>query len=163
MRKICLLFILWACVCLTGNAGTQASETKKDTIEIYIEKQLDNRCFTVDVSMAYPMRGRSIPLTSSYSLKMKNDSVDVYLPYFGRAYSVPYGGGKGLHFQSEITGFCLEKKKKGYEVRFSSKTEEDVFDFYLDISTGGSVTVSVTMHNRQPIRYSGEIVAEEMQ
>lgn len=105
MRKICLLFILWACVCLTGNAGTQASETKKDTTEIYIEKQLDNRCFTVDVSMAYPMRGRSIPLTSSYSLKMKNDSVDVYLPYFGRAYSVPYGGGKGLHFQSEITGF----------------------------------------------------------
>ncbi len=38
------------------------------------------------------MRGRSIPLTSLYSLEIRNDSVISYLPYYGRAYSIPYGG-----------------------------------------------------------------------
>lgn len=35
-----------------------------------------------------PMRGNSRTLTSSYSLKIKNDSVFSNLPYFGVAYSL---------------------------------------------------------------------------
>ena len=43
------------------------------------------------------MKGGSKHLTSDYSLEIRNDSVYSYLPYFGVAYNVPYGGGKGLN------------------------------------------------------------------
>ena len=81
----------------------------------------------------------------------------MYLPYYGRAYSVPYGGGKGLHFCSTATDLHVEKVKKGYAISFSSKTEEDTYDFWIDISEEGFASISVTMRNRQSIRYSGEI------
>ena len=46
------------------------------------------------------MKGRSRALTSDYSIEIRNDSVFSYLPYFGVAYNVPYGGGKGLIFNA---------------------------------------------------------------
>ena len=152
----------WIFVCLAGllfavNLPAQTREEKKAERQAYIEKLIAGKCFKIDISMAYPMRGRSIPLTSLYSLELKQDSVDVYLPYYGRAYSVPYGGGKGLHFCSTATDLHVEKEKKGYAISFSSKTEEDTYDFWIDISEEGFASISVTMRNRQSIRYSGEI------
>ena len=40
-------------------------------------------------------------------------------------------------------------------------TEEDTFDFFIDIADEGAASISVTMRNRQSIRYSGEISYEE--
>lgn len=59
-----------------------------------------------------PMKGRSRALTSDYSIEIRNDSVFSYLPYFGVAYNVPYGGGKGLIFNAPITGYRKESLKK---------------------------------------------------
>ena len=38
------------------------------------------------------MNGKTVYLTSPYSVKISNDSAYIELPYFGVAYSVPYGG-----------------------------------------------------------------------
>ena len=148
---------------LAEPAGAQTRKEKEAAIKTYIENQLTDRQFKIAVSMAYPMRGSSIPLTSSYTLEMKQDSVDVYLPYYGRAYSVPYGGGNGLKFQSTVTDFSMKKKKGRYEIKFSSRTDEDIYDFYIDIGSEGNASVSVTMRNRQPIRFYGTVNTEAME
>lgn len=146
-----------ASLILAGNLSAQTRKEKESERKAFVEQQIASRHFKIDVSMAYPMSGNSIPLTSPYSLELRQDSADVFLPYFGRAYSVPYGGGNGLHFRSPVTGLNMEKKKKGYEISFTSKTEEDTYDFFIDITDEGAASISVTMRNRQSIRYSGKV------
>ena len=53
---------------------------------------IENGRFTIEVDRALPMGGRTVHLTTPYSLEMRGDSAISYLPYFGRAYSLPYGG-----------------------------------------------------------------------
>ncbi len=77
-----------------------------------------------------PMRGRSIPLTSSYSLTIRNDSVISYLPYYGRAYSIPYGGGDGLNFKTMLKEYNVKMDKKGNAViEFVARNPEDRYEF----------------------------------
>lgn len=85
---VAVLFLLVA-----GTSGAQTREEKKEALKTYVGEQVNGRTFKLEASMAYPMSGRSIPLTTPYGLQMKKDSVDVYLPYYGRAYQIPYGGG----------------------------------------------------------------------
>ena len=91
------LFLLWA-----GTSVAQTREEKKEALKAYVDEQVEARTFKIDVDMAYPMSGRSIPLSTPYGLQMKKDSVDVCLPYFGRAYQIPYGGGEGLRFKAPL-------------------------------------------------------------
>ena len=61
-----------------------------------VREIVDSGRIKIDVDRAVPMAGRSVNLTSPYSLEIHGDSILSYLPYFGRAYSAPYGGGEGL-------------------------------------------------------------------
>ena len=94
---VAVLFLLVA-----GTSGAQTREEKKEALKTYVSEQVNGRTFKLEASMAYPMSGRSIPLTTPYGLQMKKDSVDVYLPYYGRAYQIPYGGGEGLRFKAPV-------------------------------------------------------------
>ena len=87
-----LLALLVGIPTLSAQSKKEKKEQKKEAVKNLIESEN----YKIDVNTAMPMRGRSIPLTSSYSLEIRNDSVISYLPYYGRAYSIPYGGGDGL-------------------------------------------------------------------
>ena len=95
----------------------EKKEQKKEAVMKLIESENYNK---IDVNTAMPMRGRSIPLTSSYSLTIRNDSVISYLPYYGRAYSIPYGGGDGLNFKAILKEYNVEMDKKGMPLSSSS-------------------------------------------
>ena len=107
---------------------------------------------------ALPARGRSVTLTSPYSVEIRNDSVISYLPYYGRAYSIPYGGGEGLNFKAPLTDYKLEwDKKETAKIKFSARSEEDKFDFIIDVFSNGSSSIFVNMQNRQSISFQGEL------
>ena len=63
-----------------------------------------------------PIRGRNITLSTPYPLEIRNDSVFSYLPYYGRAYSVPYGGGSGLIFNAPLKEYTMDLDNKGKAV-----------------------------------------------
>ena len=101
-------------------------------------------------------------LTTLYSLEMRGDSVVSYLPYFGRAYSLPYGGGDGLRFETLVSDYQLSYNKKGKaRIRFTARTKEDTFQFHVDVFTNGSATIGVTSTNRQGISYQGKLRLSE--
>ena len=148
-----------ASLILAANLSAQTREEKEAERKAFVEKRIADRHFKIDVSMAYPMSGNSIPLTSPYSLELKQDSADVFLPYFGRAYSVPYGGGDGLVFEAEISEYSCTDGKKGQKLLvFGAKTDEDSFTFHLTVFPDGTASLSVTSINRQSISYSGEVI-----
>ena len=114
---VAVLFLLVA-----GTSGAQTREEKKEALKTYVGEQVHGRTFKLEASMAYPMSGRSIPLTTPYGLQMKKDSVDVYLPYYGRAYQIPYGGGEGLRFKAPVENYSSKLKQDRYRITFEATT-----------------------------------------
>src|ERR1035437_3167122 len=75
---------------------TSCSFLKQEPISIQeLTQKVKSKDFTVSVNTADPVRMRQFYLTSEYDLQLKNDSAFAFLPYFGVAYSAPYGGGEG--------------------------------------------------------------------
>ena len=141
---------------ISANGGSPA-----DSAAVYetVYDAIADTVFTVNVDMAYPMTGRSVNLTSGYSISVDKDRIVSYLPYFGRAYSVPYGGGDGLVFEAEISEYSCTDGKKGQKLLvFGAKTDEDSFTFHLTVFPDGTASLSVTSINRQSISYSGEVI-----
>ena len=58
--------------------SAQSKKEKKEQKKEAVKKLIESENYKIDVNTAMPMRGRSIPLTSSYSLEIRNDSVISY-------------------------------------------------------------------------------------
>lgn len=155
-KRIFLLLLVMA----AGLSGlsAQSKKEKKELREKAVREQVESENYKIDVSTAYPRRGRVVQLSSAYSVRVRNDSVYSYLPYYGRAYSVPYGGGEGLIFNAPINEYKMEIHKKGAaKVEFTARSKEDKFKFRITIFTNGSTSVDVSMQNRESINFSGEL------
>ena len=137
----------------------QSKQSKKQKKENAIKALVESGNYKIDVTMANPQRGKSIMLTSPYSLEVRNDSVISQLPFYGRAYSIPYGGGDGLMFKAPLNEYNVvyNTKKKRVEIKMKAKTSEDTFEYNFDIYYNGSSRINVNMQNRESISYSGEI------
>ncbi|WP_294629971.1 DUF4251 domain-containing protein [uncultured Bacteroides sp.] len=138
--------------------SAQSKKEKKEQKKEAVMKLVASENYKIDAQTALPMRGRSIPLSSSYSLEVRNDSVISSLPYFGRAYSIPYGGGMGLNFKAPIKEYTMKTDKKGNAViRFIARNTEDSYEFKAKIYPNGSASIDVNMQNRQSISFQGEL------
>jgi len=136
------------------------SSTKSTTESIReITRKVESKDFTVDVNYANPMSGQQIFLTNGYNLRIKNDSAFAYLPYYGVAYSAPYGGEGGIKFAEPMSNYsCLKTKKSdGWDIRFKVKAKENGYDITVNIFINGNSTISVNSFNRQSITFYGEL------
>ena len=155
MRKwigMTVVLALMGCSTLTP---AEKEAQRKATAQA-VEKALADRHYTIDVQMMYPQRGPAKNMTSNYSLEVRGDTLVSYLPYIGRAYLVPYGGGKGL-----MERYSVAKDAKGQTiVTFGVTNEEDTYEYQLGIFDNGSATIDVRSKQRDPISFSG-VMAEE--
>jgi len=159
MKKL-RLFLLIGMVLFSGGQFlfAQSKQEKREQKEKEVKELIDKSRFTIDVDRALPMGGKSLNLTSPYSLELRGDSVISYLPYFGRAYSVPYGGGEGLRFTETVSDYSLSYDKKGTaKIQFRARTDEDNYTFNVEVFKNGSSVIRVAPVNRQSITYYGEL------
>lgn len=169
MKKNFLIHALYAWILVMMSVsvqvvGAQEKANSQDQIAETIQKALDAQTYKIDVDYMYPMKGRSRALTSLYSLEVKNDSIYSYLPYVGEAYSVPYGGGKGLNFRAPISQYESKAGKKGVtEVILKTRNEEDSYTFRITVYKDGTSRIHVQPNNRQSISFSGKINLDNQQ
>ena len=157
MMKNWIIFIVLAAA-LAGCATTAERMEREARTAAQVSEALASRHYTINVLMMYPQRGRAVNLTTNYSVEVKGDSLISYLPYFGRAYNVPYGGGKGLNFIAPITGYQTETDRKGItRVVLTSENEEDHYRYILEVSNSGDSYIQVQSRQRDFIRYSGRM------
>lgn len=157
MMKNWIIFIVLAAA-LVGCATTAERMEREARTAAQVSEALASRHYTINVLMMYPQRGRAVNLTTNYSVEVKGDSLISYLPYFGRAYNVPYGGGKGLNFIAPITGYQTETDRKGMtRVVLTTENEEDRYQYVLEISSSGDSYIQVQSRQRDFIRYSGRM------
>jgi hypothetical protein len=134
---------------------------EKSAEEAALRNAINKREYVVNVHHMVPMKGGSKHLSSPYSVTVKGDDLISYLPYFGEAYSIPYGGGKGLNFSAKINSYNFIYDNKGKAViELETKNEEDQYKYHIEIFPNGSASVNVVSYNRQPISFLG--TAEEL-
>ena len=156
-----ILMLLLAMLAGIPTLSAQTKKEKKEQKKEAVRQLIVSENYKIDVNTAMPMRGRNITLSSPYSLEIRNDSVFSYLPYYGRAYSVPYGGGSGLIFNAPLKEYTMDLDKKGNAViKFSARSPEYFFEFSAKVFSNGTASIDVIMQNRQSISYRGELDTE---
>lgn len=161
------MIYLWWGLCLVWmmfpvSLPAQSKAEKKLMRAQMVKECMESGVFEIEPRTALTMSGRSIQLSAHYSFKVTKDSVYSYLPYYGRGYSIPYGGGEGLDFEAKTEKFKQSITQKGYyEIEFSARTREDYYTFHIEVYDNGSSSIHVNMQNRQSIDFLGDLVLEK--
>src|SRR6266498_5130486 len=131
--------------------------TYAQTKESIIKNSVETQEYIFHAQTALPVSGSSRLLTSEYDLKVTKNSVVSFLPFFGRAYSLPYGTTEGgFNFTSTKFDYSATGGKKGgWEISIKPKDVPDFREFSLSISENGYGTLHATSNNRQPISFTG--------
>lgn len=149
----------FGCIILVFLVSCSSSKTLPITVDKVTQK-VQSKDFTISVDFANPLRGRQISLTSEYDLKIKNDSVFAYLPYYGVAYVAPYGTSDGgIKFSEPAKEYSIvpNKRNNGWDIRFKINSKEYQYDFFVSIFNNGSSSFIVNSNQRDAISFSGEI------
>jgi len=134
------------------NADKKAEEAAQ------VKAMVESQRYVFKPQSANPMRGRTVQLTSEYTVKVSKDTIVSDLPYFGRSYTAPIDPSKGgIQFNSTKFDYKLEEVKKGWQVTIKPGDVSDVQQFFLTIFTNGSATLQVTSTNRTPISFNGSV------
>lgn len=148
-----LAVILWSSCATSEEKAAQMAELSAN-----VTNALNNRDYKIAVDRMYPMRGSSRHVSYGYSVEVRNDTLISYLPYFGRAYNVPYGGGKGLNFSAPIGSYQEFMKGNGQRhIEIGVTNDEDTYFYTIEVFDNGSSSVEVRARQRERISYSGTI------
>ncbi|MBM6673952.1 DUF4251 domain-containing protein [Marseilla massiliensis] len=156
----CLISLIIAVLTLAScaTADKVARDERRREKAGMVAESIESGRYRVGIRTAYPIRGAAVQVTGDYGLEVSGDSVTVYLPYFGRGYTLPYGGGKGLNFKALTTEYDVRKMKRGRtRVEFSTRNDEDTYRFTVDVFDNGQVSIDVQPQQRSRISYSGEL------
>ena len=160
MRKILITSVmaLTAWVMLVGCATAEERAARAAEQAKAVKTALQERNYQIAVNRMYPSRGASKIVSSGYSVEVRNDSLFSYLPYFGRAYDVPYGGGNGLNFSAPIRNYKESQTKSDLRhIEIDVQNDEDTYLYTLDIFDNGSADINVRSRQREPISFSGQM------
>lgn len=161
MKRLSLLLIVVVALIGMSACATAGSQERRAQVAAQVEQALTERHYTIDIDMMYPLRGRAVNVTSNYSLEIRNDSLISYLPYFGRAYHLPYGGGKGLNFSAPLQRYeAVRAKKDMTRILLEAVNDEDYYQYQIEVFDNGNATVYLRSREREAISYSGKMDLE---
>ena len=136
---------------------------KEDEKAAQLKTMIEQHRFTFEAQTATPMRGGLKYLDPGYTVKVKPDTLQSDLPYFGRAYQAEYGstdgGLKATSLKFDIT--IKELKKGGWDITLKTNDLQDRLQFMLTVYEDGTASLNVNSTNRQPIGYRGFIVMKK--
>ena len=127
--------------------------------EATLKTLLGSKTFVFKAQSAWPLQGTVVQLTPGFDMKVLSDSINTYLPYYGRSYAAGYSSnGGGISFTSTKFEYKLkEKEKGGWELVIKPTDAKEINQLNYSISTNGYATLQVTSNNRQAISFYGVI------
>ncbi len=162
-KKLIAAFVVMFVVA-AGFSQETSKKAQREQNRIEKEKQIEalinSKEFVFEATQALPQSGKMIILTgSSYTVTFHPDSIESYLPFYGRAYSIDYGGDGGIKFEGKPDDYktVAQKSGKGYDINATIKTPKDLYKLYLSVSPDGSATLMVESNQRSGISYHGDI------
>ncbi len=147
-----IYMLLFSAGCTTGKQVTATASTEEITTAI----QSDRWQFTANTVM--PQTGRSRPANDMYDVQFTKDSMQVYLPYFGRSYSSAGAMNNKGPLDFITTSFSFNKvqnNKGGWDITVKPKDNNEIQSMSFTLYDNGSAQLNVLLTNRSPISFSG--------
>lgn len=149
-----LLMLFYGC-------GSSRSAAEKEQIAADIANAVMSSDFTFKATYAYPTGFRSRYLSPYYEVDVSPDTVDVYLPYFGRAYKAPINPSEGgYRFTSVDFDYTVEQGRRvgSWSVVINFNDLDRTVSFNFDIWENETSRLSIVDMDRQAISFQGNIV-----
>ena len=139
-------------------AQSEADQKKKAALEQF-RSLIESKKYYFQANSATSMKGRTIQLTGGYFLRLNNDELVVYLPYYGRSFTSDYGSQNlSVDFTSRDFTYSADSTKKGgWEITITPANEPKANKINLSIGSSGYTTVRIASSSRQPIPYYGQV------
>jgi len=158
MKTISTLVII---TLLLGIMGFQQIDKKEVKAKQRIEmaQLIQSGRFRFLARSAHSDLGTFNHLTSNYDMVFDSPNVKAFLPYYGRAYSAPYGGTGGVKFDltAEKIDCSYNERKKMFVISTELKNSEDSYSIFLTAGLDGYADLKISFQNRQWISYYGTI------
>ncbi len=166
MKRLFFISLLLASLSLSLAAQKTNSKAEKAAqLEQEFQKTLElieSNHFQFELDQVYSQGGMDLSRFNPRGKITITDSIAKgHLPFFGRAYSLPYGEGGGVEFdgtmKEQSQKIVHKKKRKIIYYRFSIPAKNDIYEISMEIAGGGNCSVNLHSNNRAHISYSGII------
>lgn len=138
---------------LTGLSVSYAQKSAEE-----VKKLVEGQDFIFKAEVASPARGTSQQLSGIYDLTVTKNTIISYLPFYGRAQTIPIGSSDGgIKFSSTKFEYKVVADKKGWQVTIIPNDVSDVQRLYLNIFDNGTARLDVMNLRRDYISFSGYI------
>ncbi|MCF0177746.1 MAG: DUF4251 domain-containing protein [Bacteroidales bacterium] len=155
LASVAMLFGIVGCGSIERTPEERA-EAKQNMSDI--KAALKDKNFTITADFIIPLRGGSSAITGGYHITVNGDELMSDLPYYGEAWSLPYGGGHGLHFTSDIEKMKYRRVSDHYEINLKARDTEGTFDYFITIYDTGRAEIQVESTFFDTVRYTGDFV-----
>lgn len=147
---LAITLVFYACTAQQSQAEMQQEDL--DRIEA-----LDQREYIFIAKQVSPQRGGMWPLTTYYDMVVSADSVNVQLPYFGRAFTAPLDPREGgISFISTDFAYQEKQNSKGKRtIEIEPRDYQDIRRLILTVFSNGDATLRVSSLNREMITFNG--------
>ena len=171
--KTLYLFLLWLPLAIVqpvtaqkSSKAAKAAQEEKAFREI--QTLVNRKQFQIKIDRVYPQSGHDVSrFNPNGKITIKDSIAEGHLPFFGRAYNLPYGEGGGIEFNAPMKDQGIQitekRKKKFISFHFFVPDQNDVYQINIDIVSNGGCSINLTSNNRAHISYSGTISAIEEQ
>jgi hypothetical protein len=162
MKRLCLIAYF---VCCTNLLFAQKGKEKVSMAYKNMSALVSHGNFSFEADSATPVSGHSISMaTNSNHLKFKNDSIEGYLPYFGKVTSgVAYTNDGAIILNSKPLKYKVRfnEGKRRITITFNALEKSGLYVGILEITASGYANLRMTTVNRTSMRYYGRIYALE--
>lgn len=125
-------------------------------------KSLD---FEIENEWANPLGGSRINLIGNANyIRFKNDSVEVFLPFYGERHSGGVYNSEGaIIYDGPVENLRIDEMAGRGRIKmfFSGDHNTENLDFYITFFPGGKTSASVNSSQRDRMGYEGRIINKE--
>lgn len=149
---------------LFSGCGASQSATEKAQQAQFLSEQIKSFNFEFVATYAYPQNFRPIYLSSPYDVKVSPDTVQAYLPYYGRAFSAPMDPSEGgIKFTSTDFKYEIEKGRKAgnWIIKIITADTNRPFELNFNLWDNGIGSLNVQDRDRQSISFQGSVEAQK--
>lgn len=160
--KKSIIFLFVSALLLSCAAGQTASEKRAVTqqLQSQIEDSVEQRTFKITVNYVNPLRMPPQHLMTDYSVALRGDTVESWLPYFGVAQraDIADNSSSPLIFKGKVDGLRVGKGRRGaHDISFATRRNSEYLEYRLLIFPNGSASVDVTSSDRDAISFDGQM------
>lgn len=168
MKKYISIIFIFGFLLIFQNCASQKSSDPQavnamvnaQEFTFYAERANPTNYDVINVmnSMPNSTSTRMLNLDGGYTIDLKNNTLDVYLPYFGRAFKANYGGDNSYKFSSkDFTVNKSQNKKGNWIIKIKPNDVNTVSEIIIEVFKNGKAFTSIQSNDRQPISYDGYI------